>query len=40
MLPAGLTEFCRDMLTWELVDPDHIEMRPYQCYWLRTRFVL
>ena len=40
MLPAGLTEFCRDMLTWELVDPDHIEMRPYQCYWLCTRFVL
>ncbi len=40
MLPAGLNEFSRDVLTWELVDPDHIEMRPYQCYWLRTRFVL
>ncbi|MFV0440630.1 MAG: sugar phosphorylase [Lachnospirales bacterium] len=39
-LPAGLMEFCRDVLTWELVDPEHIVMRPYQSLWLRTRFTL
>ncbi|WP_163710697.1 sugar phosphorylase [Mangrovibacterium lignilyticum] len=40
MLPAGLMEFCRDVLTWELLNPDSIELKPYQSLWLRTRFML
>ena len=39
-LPAGLMEFCRDVLTWELFSPDCIELKPYQSLWLRTRFVI
>jgi sucrose phosphorylase len=39
ILPAGLMEFCRDILSWELVNPEAIEMKPYQSFWLRTRFM-
>lgn len=39
MLPAGLMEFTRDVLTRRLFDPEKIEMAPYQCMWLRTRFI-
>ncbi|WP_372774814.1 sugar phosphorylase [Mangrovibacterium sp.] len=40
VLPAGLMEFCRDMLTWDLLNPECIEMKPYQSLWLRTRFMI
>ncbi len=39
-LPVGLMEFCRDALTWELVDTENVKMKPYQSMWLQTRFSI
>ncbi len=39
MLPAGLMEFCRDVLTWDVVNAEEIVLKPYQSMWLRTRYM-
>jgi len=40
LLPTGLMEFCRDVISYVIVDPEKVELKPYQCLWLRTRFVI
>lgn len=39
VLPAGLMEFSRDVLTRRLIDTENIVMQPYQSLWLRTRYL-
>lgn len=38
MLPVGLMEFSRDVLTGEYHDEENIEFKPYQSMWMVTRF--
>ena len=38
MLPVGLMEFSRDVLTGAYHDEENIEFEPYQSMWLVTRF--
>ncbi len=40
MLPAGLMEFTRDLLTRVLHNPEKVEFKPYQSMWLITRFII
>lgn len=40
ILPVGLMEFCRDVLTSTLFEDEEIELMPYQSMWLVTRFAV
>lgn len=40
MLPTGLMEFCRDVISYAIIDPEKVQLKPYQSLWLRTRFVI